>query len=150
MKNNSVNIADAVLIALLAPCALWCLASSFNINVDLTVLFVCSGIFTAVFSVFCVTTTQFRVFFALCSASIAAYICLVIIEISALLSQLEYAVNSVLKEYSVYISVPERITLGGEAASDATLLFVFLEIFLIFISALLVLRARAAYAAVFL
>ncbi len=150
MKNNSVNIADAVLIALLAPCALWCLASSFDINVDLTILFVCSGIFTALFSAACVLIKRFRTFFAACLAAIAAYICFVIIEMSALLSQLEYAINSVLKEYSLYLPLPEGISLGGKAASDATLLFVLLEIFLIFISTLLVLRARAAYAAVFL
>ncbi len=132
MKNVFSRITDAVLLALLTPCVFWCIASSFSLNLDLLSLFVCSFLSSALFSLFFLLVKRKRLLFAGSLLMIVLYVLFIVLKISEIVGQLEYAVNGVLGEYSKYLPVQSRIIISENYEHSATLLFILLEILLLF------------------
>lgn len=125
MKNRFLSVlTDDICVILLSVCPLFCLSSSFSINFSAPSLIISALIFSTVFYLVAEAVDN-NLKYALCMAVIAFIVFLVILfSYEALLSQINYVVNQVLKQYSLYMSVSNKIIFSSYSSSDATGLFI--------------------------
>lgn len=125
MKNRFLSVlTDGICVILLSVCPLFCLSSSFSINFYAPTLIISALIFSTVFYLVAEAVDN-NLKYALCMTVIAFLTFLVILfSYEALLSQINYAVNQVLKQYSLYMSVSNKIIFSNNSSTDATGLFI--------------------------
>lgn len=128
MKNNFLSLlTDGICVILLSVCPLFCLSSSFSINFSAPLLIISAFIFSTIFYLLSEAIDN-NLKYALCMTVIAFVIFLVIIfSYEALLSQVNYAVNKVLEQYSQYIPVSNKIFFSKYNSTDATGVFILIN-----------------------
>ena len=134
MKNNIITVSnksnsklsatvDAISVFLLVSFSLHCLITSFELNVKSGVLIFCTALFTTVFSVVSVYAEK-NSRYAICNGVIFAVLILVVsVSYKTLASEFNYVINTVLKEYSVFLNLPKSISFAANTR-QATALFV--------------------------
>ncbi len=134
MKNNIITVSnksnsklsatvDAISVFLLVIFSLNCLITSFELNVKSGVLIFCTALFTSVFTVVSVYAEK-NSKYAICNGVIfAVFILVASVSYKTLASELNYVINTVLKEYSVFLNLPRSVAFAANA-KQATAIFV--------------------------
>ena len=127
-KTNNKHFAfiDAISAFLLVICSLNCLISSFDLNVNSAVLFICTALFTGVFAAISALVEKNSKYDICIGVIFAVYILVVLCSYDTLASQLNYVINSVLEEFSAYLVVPQSVSFAT-VTNKATALFVMIS-----------------------
>lgn len=124
--------------------SLWCIVSSFEINVNIMAFGVAIVIFTMIFAVLASIIKRKKNYaIAMCiafgSIFIAVLMCLKII-----LEQINYAINCLLNVYSQYFPLGNTVYFVGGTDANATILFVFIALVLTAIYSIFLFRINFA------
>lgn len=121
-KKNYI-IADGISAFLLVNFSFHCLISSFNLNVNSAVLFICTALFAGVFAIISALVKSNAKYAGCIGVIFAVFVLVVLFSYNTLASQLNYVINSMLKEYSIYLVVPQSVSFAA-GTNNATALFV--------------------------
>lgn len=125
--------------------SLWCVVSSFDINVDI----VSFGIFTAVFTIgFALVSSLInsKKNYAITISIVFALILFVLLFcLNLILEQLSYTINCILNVYSQYLPLGNTIYFVGGVNANATLMFIFLSLVLTAIYSIFLFRINLTF-----
>lgn len=144
MKKKGVlsTITDSLLIALLVPCVLWCLVSSFDLNANLTAAVMCSAVAALLSSLTFTLVKNAKIAVATFTTAFTVLVLFLLLEFDTLTAQLEYVINRVLFRYSEYLSVPQSISFSSGDEVEATLLINLIEFILIFLFTFCIIKLK--------
>lgn len=124
------TLADGICVVLLSVCPILCYASAFSVKLEASVLIMAAVLFSIVFSLLSAFVKN-NLKYALCMTVIAFVAFLVFIFANErIFAQANYAINKLLEQYSVYLSVYSNIKFASYIANDATGFFVLLSLIL--------------------
>lgn len=131
MKKYLLSIlADGICVVLLSVCPILCYASAFSVKLESSVLIMAAVLFSIVFSLLSAFVKS-NLKYALCMTVIAFVAFLVFVFANEhIFAQANYAINKLLEQYSVYLSVYSNIKFASYIANDATGFFVLLSLIL--------------------
>lgn len=148
MKEKFTNVVDGLFIFLLVICSFACLVSSFGIAINLPIVALCVAMFTLVFALLAVLEKSTEKYSASLAVIFVVFLLIVFMSVKILLSQLDYAVNSVLEIYSKYLPVAKSVDISADSASSATALFVAIALPLSGLLTTFIMRCRVILPAV--
>lgn len=124
------TLADGICVLLLSVCPILCYASAFSVKLESSVLIMAAVLFSIVFSLLSAFVKN-NLKYALCMTVIAFVAFLVFVFANErIFAQANYAINKLLEQYSVYLSVYSNIKFASYIANDATGFFVLLSLIL--------------------
>lgn len=124
------TLADGICAVLLSVCPILCYASAFSVKLEASVLIMAAVLFSIVFSLLSAFVKN-NLKYALCMTVIAFVAFLVFVFANEhIFAQANYAINKLLEQYSVYLSVYSNIKFASYIANDATGFFVLLSLIL--------------------
>lgn len=124
------TLADGICVFLLSVCPILCYASAFSVKLEASVLIMAAVLFSIVFSLLSAFVKN-NLKYALCMTVIAFVAFLVFVFANeSIFAQANYAINKLLEQYSVYLSVYSNIKFASYIANDATGFFVLLSLIL--------------------
>lgn len=124
------TLADGICAVLLSVCPILCYASAFSVKLEAPVLIMAAVLFSIVFSLLSAFVKN-NLKYALCMTVIAFVAFLVFVFANErIFAQANYAINKLLEQYSVYLSVYSNIKFASYIANDATGFFVLLSLIL--------------------
>ena len=124
------TLADGICVVLLSVCPILCYASAFSVKLDSSVLIMAAVLFSMVFSLLSAFVKN-NLKYALCMTVIAFVAFLVFVFANErIFAQANYAINKLLEQYSVYLSVYSNIKFASYIANNATGFFVLLSLIL--------------------
>lgn len=124
------TLADGICVVLLSVCPILCYASAFSVKLEDSVLIMAAVLFSIVFSLLSAFVKN-NLKYALCMTVIAFVAFLVFVFANEhIFAQANYAINKLLEQYSVYLSVYSNIKFASYIANDATGFFVLLSLIL--------------------
>lgn len=124
------TLADGICVVLLSVCPILCYASAFSVKLEASVLIMAAVLFSIVFSLLSAFVKN-NLKYALCMTVIAFVAFLVFVFANErIFAQANYAINKLLEQYSVYLSVYSNIKFASYIANDATGFFVLLSLIL--------------------
>lgn len=124
------TLADGICVLLLSVCPILCYASAFSVKLEASVLIMAAVLFSIVFSLLSAFVKN-NLKYALCMTVIAFVAFLVFVFANEhIFAQANYAINKLLEQYSVYLSVYSNIKFASYIANDATGFFVLLSLIL--------------------
>lgn len=124
------TLADGICVVLLSVCPILCYASAFSVKLEASVLIMAAVLFSMVFSLLSAFVKN-NLKYALCMTVIAFVAFLVFVFANErIFAQANYAINKLLEQYSVYLSVYSNIKFASYIANDATGFFVLLSLIL--------------------
>lgn len=124
------TLADGICVVLLSVCPILCYASAFSVKLEVSVLIMAAVLFSIVFSLLSAFVKN-NLKYALCMTVIAFVAFLVFVFANEhIFAQANYAINKLLEQYSVYLSVYSNIKFASYIANDATGFFVLLSLIL--------------------
>lgn len=124
------TLADGICVVLLSVCPILCYASAFSVKFEAPVLIMAAVLFSIVFSLLSAFVKN-NLKYALCMTVIAFVAFLVFVFANErIFAQANYAINKLLEQYSVYLSVYSNIKFASYIANDATGFFVLLSLIL--------------------
>lgn len=124
------TLADGICVFLLSVCPILCYASAFSVKLEAPVLIMAAVLFSIVFSLLSAFVKN-NLKYALCMTVIAFVAFLVFVFANeSIFAQANYAINKLLEQYSVYLSVYSNIKFASYIANDATGFFVLLSLIL--------------------
>lgn len=124
------TLADGICVVLLSVCPILCYASAFSVKLEAPVLIMAAVLFSIVFSLLSAFVKN-NLKYALCMTVIAFVAFLVFVFANEhIFAQANYAINKLLEQYSVYLSVYSNIKFASYIANDATGFFVLLSLIL--------------------
>lgn len=124
------TLADGICVLLLSVCPILCYASAFSVKLEASVLIMAAVLFSIVFSLLS-SFVKNNLKYALCMTVIAFVAFLVFVFANErIFAQANYAINKLLEQYSVYLSVYSNIKFASYIANDATGFFVLLSLIL--------------------
>lgn len=124
------TLADGICVVLLSVCPILCYASAFSVKLEASVLIMAAVLFSIVFSLLSAFVKS-NLKYALCMTVIAFVAFLVFVFANErIFAQANYAINKLLEQYSVYLSVYSNIKFASYIANDATGFFVLLSLIL--------------------
>lgn len=124
------TLADGICVVLLSVCPILCYASAFSVKLESSVLIMAAVLFSIVFSLLSAFVKS-NLKYALCMTVIAFVAFLVFVFANeSIFAQANYAINKLLEQYSVYLSVYSNIKFASYIANDATGFFVLLSLIL--------------------
>ena len=129
MKSKASFVISLIFSAALTVGLLMCLATSFDISLNLPVLIISAAIFSSIISLLSEFINSRVKYLAALAVIQVVFIMTLFMSLDRILNELEYAINKILAVYSQYLSVPSSIDLTfglSDAAKNATVLFVFL------------------------
>lgn len=142
MKDKLSLSLNCIASFLMSICVLWCLASSFDLNVSSFAVIISVVLFTSVFSavsIFSSNKKQFRISLAVICC---VYIFLALLLSNTLISQTNYFVNCILLPYSKSFPVPSGIFFCKTVDNNATILFVVLGFLLSLVNTISLVRVK--------
>ncbi len=148
--NNSklTNYIDSILTFLLVICPLHCLASSFELEVNIVVLGLFTGMFVTVFAILTVTKKK-QFDYALCLGIILVlFVLIVSLFKELLLSELQYTVSQIILQYAYYINGVRGVEISSRIVHSATALFVAVSAVLCGLFTAFIMRMRFLFPAV--
>lgn len=124
------TLADGICVVLLSVCPILCYASAFSVKLEVSVLIMAAVLFSIVFSLLSAFVKN-NLKYALCMTVIAFVAFLVFVFANdRIFAQANYAINKLLEQYSVYLSVYSNIKFASYIANNATGFFVLLSLIL--------------------
>lgn len=124
------TLADGICAVLLSVCPILCYASAFSVKLEAPVLIMAAVLFSIVFSLLSAFVKN-NLKYALCMTVITFVAFLVFVFANErIFAQANYAINKLLEQYSVYLSVYSNIKFASYIANDATGFFVLLSLIL--------------------
>lgn len=124
------TLADGICVVLLSVCPILCYASAFSVKLEASVLIMAAVLFSIVFSLLSAFVKS-NLKYALCMTVIAFVAFLVFVFANeSIFAQANYAINKLLEQYSVYLSVYSNIKFASYIANDATGFFVLVSLIL--------------------
>lgn len=124
------TLADGICVLLLSVCPILCYASAFSVKLEASVLIMAAVLFSIVFSLLSAFVKN-NLKYALCMTVIAFVAFLVFVFANErIFAQANYAINKLLEQYSVYLSVYSNIKFASYIANDATGFFVLVSLIL--------------------
>lgn len=124
------TLADGICVVLLSVCPILCYASAFSVKLESSVLIMAAVLFSIVFSLLSAFVKN-NLKYALCMTVIAFVAFLVFVFANErIFAQANYAINKLLEQYSVYLSVYSNIKFASYIANNATGFFVLLSLIL--------------------
>lgn len=124
------TLADGICVLLLSVCPILCYASAFSVKLEAPVLIMAAVLFSIVFSLLSAFVKN-NLKYALCMTVIAFVAFLVFVFANErIFAQANYAINKLLEQYSVYLSVYSNIKFASYIANDATGFFVLVSLIL--------------------
>ena len=124
------TLADGICVFLLSVCPILCYASAFSVKLEAPVLIMAAILFSMVFSLLSAFVKN-NLKYALCMTVIAFVAFLVFVFANErIFAQANYAINKLLEQYSVYLSVYSNIKFASYIANNATGFFVLLSLIL--------------------
>lgn len=124
------TLADGICAVLLSVCPILCYASAFSVKLEASVLIMAAVLFSIVFSLLSAFVKN-NLKYALCMTVITFVAFLVFVFANErIFAQANYAINKLLEQYSVYLSVYSNIKFASYIANDATGFFVLLSLIL--------------------
>lgn len=124
------TLADGICVFLLSVCPILCYASAFSVKLEASVLIMAAVLFSIVFSLLSAFVKN-NLKYALCMTVIAFVAFLVFVFANEhIFAQANYAINKLLEQYSVYLSVYSNIKFASYIANNATGFFVLLSLIL--------------------
>lgn len=124
------TLADGICVVLLSVCPILCYASAFSVKLEVSVLIMAAVLFSIVFSLLSAFVKN-NLKYALCMTVIAFVAFLVFVFANEhIFAQANYAINKLLEQYSVYLSVYSNIKFASYIANDATGFFVLVSLIL--------------------
>lgn len=124
------TLADGICVVLLSVCPILCYASAFSVKLEASVLIMAAVLFSIVFSLLSAFVKN-NLKYALCMTVIAFVAFLVFVFANErIFAQANYAINKLLEQYSVYLSVYSNIKFASYIANNATGFFVLLSLIL--------------------
>lgn len=124
------TLADGICVVLLSVCPILCYASAFSVKLESSVLIMAAVLFSIVFSLLSAFVKS-NLKYALCMTVIAFVAFLVFVFANeSIFAQANYAINKLLEQYSVYLSVYSNIKFASYIANDATGFFVLVSLIL--------------------
>ena len=124
------TLADGICVVLLSVCPILCYASAFSVKLEASVLIMAAVLFSIVFSLLSAFVKN-NLKYALCMTVIAFVAFLVFVFANErIFAQANYAINKLLEQYSVYLSVYSNIKFASYIANDATGFFVLVSLIL--------------------
>lgn len=124
------SLADGICAVLLSVCPILCYASAFSVKLESSVLIMAAVLFSIVFSLLSAFVKS-NLKYALCMTVIAFVAFLVFVFANEhIFAQANYAINKLLEQYSVYLSVYSNIKFASYIANNATGFFVLLSLIL--------------------
>lgn len=124
------TLADGICAVLLSVCPILCYASAFSVKLESSVLIMAAVLFSIVFSLLSAFVKS-NLKYALCMTVIAFVAFLVFVFANEhIFAQANYAINKLLEQYSVYLSVYSNIKFASYIANNATGFFVLLSLIL--------------------
>lgn len=124
------TLADGICAVLLSVCPILCYASAFSVKLEASVLIMAAVLFSIVFSLLSAFVKS-NLKYALCMTVIAFVAFLVFVFANEhIFAQANYAINKLLEQYSVYLSVYSNIKFASYIANNATGFFVLLSLIL--------------------
>lgn len=124
------TLADGICAFLLSVCPILCYASAFSVKLEASVLIMAAVLFSIVFSLLSAFVKN-NLKYALCMTVIAFVAFLVFVFANEhIFAQANYAINKLLEQYSVYLSVYSNIKFASYIANNATGFFVLLSLIL--------------------
>lgn len=124
------TLADGICVVLLSVCPILCYASAFSVKLEAPVLIMAAVLFSIVFSLLSAFVKN-NLKYALCMTVIAFVAFLVFVFANEhIFAQANYAINKLLEQYSVYLSVYSNIKFASYIANNATGFFVLLSLIL--------------------
>lgn len=124
------TLADGICAVLLSVCPILCYASAFSVKLESSVLIMAAVLFSIVFSLLSAFVKS-NLKYALCMTVIAFVAFLVFVFANEhIFAQANYAINKLLEQYSVYLSVYSNIKFASYIANSATGFFVLLSLIL--------------------
>ena len=124
------TLADGICVVLLSVCPILCYASAFSVKLDSSVLIMAAVLFSMVFSLLSAFVKN-NLKYALCMTVIAFVAFLVFVFANErIFAQANYAINKLLEQYSVYLSVYSNIKFASYIANNATGFFVLVSLIL--------------------
>lgn len=124
------TLADGICVLLLSVCPILCYASAFSVKFESSVLIMAAVLFSIVFSLLSAFVKN-NLKYALCMTVIAFVAFLVFVFANEhIFAQANYAINKLLEQYSVYLSVYSNIKFASYIANNATGFFVLVSLIL--------------------
>lgn len=124
------TLADGICVVLLSVCPILCYASAFSVKLEAPVLIMAAVLFSIVFSLLSAFVKN-NLKYALCMTVIAFVAFLVFVFANErIFAQANYAINKLLEQYSVYLSVYSNIKFASYIANNATGFFVLVSLIL--------------------
>lgn len=124
------TLADGICVVLLSVCPILCYTSAFSVKLEASVLIMAAVLFSIVFSLLSAFVKN-NLKYALCMTVIAFVAFLVFVFANErIFAQANYAINKLLEQYSVYLSVYSNIKFASYIANDATGFFVLVSLIL--------------------
>lgn len=124
------TLADGICVVLLSVCPILCYASAFSVKLEASVLIMAAVLFSIVFSLLSAFVKN-NLKYALCMTVIAFVAFLVFVFANErIFAQANYAINKLLEQYSVYLSVYSNIKFASYIANNATGFFVLVSLIL--------------------
>lgn len=124
------TLADGICAFLLSVCPILCYASAFSVKLEASVLIMAAVLFSIVFSLLSAFVKN-NLKYALCMTVIAFVAFLVFVFANErIFAQANYAINKLLEQYSVYLSVYSNIKFASYIANNATGFFVLVSLIL--------------------
>lgn len=124
------TLADGICVVLLSVCPILCYASAFSVKLEASVLIMAAVLFSIVFSLLSAFVKS-NLKYAFCMTVIAFVAFLVFVFANEhIFAQANYAINKLLEQYSVYLSVYSNIKFASYIANNATGFFVLLSLIL--------------------
>ncbi len=142
MKDKLSLSLNCIASFLMSICVLWCLASSFDIEVSSFAVLISVLLFTSVFSaisIFSSNKRQFRISLVLICC---VYIFLGLLLSQAVISQTNYVVNCILLPYSKSFPVPSGIFFTNSVDYNATIFFIVLGFLLSLVNTISLVRIK--------
>lgn len=144
------TLADGICAVLLSVCPILCYASAFSVKLESSVLIMAAVLFSIVFSLLSAFVKS-NLKYALCMTVIAFVAFLVFVFANEhIFAQANYAINKLLEQYSVYLSVYSNIKFASYIANNATGFFVLLSLILNGLFSFLISRIKSIKIAVLL
>ena len=131
MKEKFSTAINCVSSYLLTICVLWCLASSFEINVNSVIVLASITIFSGVLCLLSVYAIKGKQFLVSLGVIGIVFVVMALLSINSVISQVNYLVNCILKFYSTSFPVPTTVKFASFLDNNANIIFVilFMELF---------------------
>ena len=142
MKEKFSIAINCVSSYLLTICVLWCLASSFEINVNSVIVLASITIFSGVFCLLSVYAKKGKQFLVSLGIIGIVFVVMALLSINSVISQVNYLVNCILKFYSTSFPVPTTVKFASSFDNNANIIFVILGFLLSAINTISLVRAK--------